>query len=74
MLRLMVSQERKLIGGPSWVGMTHFRHGISRRGWPQCSPLLSVLAVRTRDAEIVLGVLVEIFRRDRIAASRARPM
>jgi hypothetical protein len=46
------------------------RHGISRRGRPRYSPLLSALAVRTRDAEIVLGVLVKILRGNRIAANR----
>ena len=53
-----------------WLLLGSVRHGISRRGRPRRSPLLSALAVRTRDAEIVLGVLVEIFRGDGVAANR----
>ena len=53
-----------------WFLLGSVRHGISRRGRPRYSPLLSALAVRTRDAEIVLGVLVKILRGNRIAANR----
>jgi hypothetical protein len=50
-----------------WLLLGSVRHSISRRGRPRYSPLLKALAVRTRDAEIVLGVLVEIFRGDGVA-------
>jgi hypothetical protein len=53
-----------------WLVLVSVRHGISRRGRPRYSPLLKALAVRTRDAEIVLGVLVEILRGDGVTANR----
>jgi hypothetical protein len=53
-----------------WFLLGSVRHGISRRGRPRYSPLLSALAVRTRDAEVVLSVLVKIFRGNRIVANR----
>src|SRR6478609_8111567 len=52
-----------------WVLLGSILHSVSRCGQPRYSPLLKALAVRTRDAEIVLGVLVEIFRGDGIAAN-----
>ena len=53
-----------------WLLLGSILHGVSRRGRPRYSPLLKALAVRTRDAKIVLGVLVEIFRGDGVAANR----
>jgi hypothetical protein len=54
------------------LGWVHL--DIGGCGRPRRHPLLIALAVRIVDTEIVLGVLVEIFRGDPIAASRARPM
>jgi hypothetical protein len=53
-----------------WLLLGSVHHGISRRSRPRRSSLLSALAVRTRNTEIVLGVLVEIFRDNGIAANR----
>jgi len=53
-----------------WLLLGSVRHGISRRGRLRRSPLLSVIEVRTRDTEIVLGILIEIFRGDRVTADR----
>jgi hypothetical protein len=53
-----------------WFLLGSVHHGISRRGRPRRGPLLSTLAVRTRDTEIVLGMLVQIFRGDGIVANR----
>jgi hypothetical protein len=48
-----------------WLGWVHF--DIGRRVRPRC-PLLIALAARIGDAQIVLGVLIEIFRSDAVAA------
>src|SRR4051812_35514256 len=45
-------------------------NGISRRGRPWHGPLLSARSAHTREAEIMLGVLVEILRGNGIAANR----
>jgi hypothetical protein len=54
----------------SCLGWVHF--DIGRRARPRCS-LLIALAVRVGDAEIVLGVLIEIFRRDPVVGYRRFP-
>jgi hypothetical protein len=56
-----------------WFLLGSVRHGISRHGRPRRSPLLIAITVRTCDAEIVLGMLVEIFRGDGVAANRGLP-
>ena len=53
-----------------WILLGSVRYGISPCGPLWYNPLLSVPALHTRDAEIVLGVLVKIFRGDPIAADR----
>jgi len=47
--------------------------GIGRRSRPGRNPLLTTVAARVRDAEIVLGVLIEIFCRDAVATRRGFP-
>jgi hypothetical protein len=64
---------RALVVALVWLLLGSVHHGISRRGRLRRSPLLSALAVRTRDTEIVLGMLVQIFRGDGIAANRGLP-
>jgi hypothetical protein len=65
-----LTRLRELVVAFVWLLLGSVHHGISRRGRPRRSPLLSAFAVRTRDTEIVLGMLVQIFRGDGIAANR----
>ncbi len=55
----------------SWLGWVDFR--IGRRARPRRGPLLIALAARIVDAQIVLGVLIEIFRGDAVVADRGFP-
>jgi hypothetical protein len=66
---LRASMVRRTLACRS-VGWVHF--DIGRRGRPRCS-LLIALAVRIGDAQIVLGMLIEIFRGDAVAADRGLP-
>lgn len=53
-----------------WLLPGSVRRIISRGSLPRRNPLLSTLVVCTRKAEIVLGVLVEVFRGDAVSANR----
>jgi hypothetical protein len=51
-----------------WLLLGRVHHGISRRGRPRHRSLLIGLAAGIVEAEIMLGVLVEIFRGNGVAA------
>jgi hypothetical protein len=48
-------------------------HRVGRGDWPRRRPPLIALAVRIVDAEIVLGVLVQIFRRNAVVTDHGFP-